>query len=104
MTMRITNIVLLGTALVAAPTLAQTAPAKNNAALKTAHTVDDGGARNGANSFTQAQAREHIAKSGFANVSGLTKDKSGIWHGSAKKGGHTVHVALDFKGNVSTAK
>ncbi|MDQ2762769.1 MAG: hypothetical protein M3Y22_04575 [Pseudomonadota bacterium] len=102
--MRITKIVLLGAALVAAPALAQTGPAKNNSALKTAHTVDDGGARNGANSFTQAQAREHIAKSGFTNVSALTKDKSGVWQGTAKKGGHTVHVALDFKGNVSTSK
>jgi len=100
--MRISTTILLGAALLASPALAQTAPAKNNAAIKTAHTVDDGQARRGANSFTQAQAREHIAKSGFTNVSGLTKDKQGVWRGTAMKDGHKVHVGLDFKGNVST--
>lgn len=102
--MRITRAILLGTALLATPALAQTAPAKNNVAIKTAHTVNDGGSRRGANSFTQAQAREHIAKSGFTDVSALTKDKHGVWRGTAKKGGSTVHVGLDFKGNVSTGK
>lgn len=102
--MRILSTLLLSTALVATPALAQTAPAKNNAAIKTAHTVDDGGARRGANSFTERQAREHIVKSGFTNVSALTKDRAGVWRGTAKKGGRTVHVGLDFKGNVSTGK
>ena len=102
--MRILTTMLLGTVVLAAPVLAQNAPAKNNAAIKTAHTVDDGGARRGANSFTERQAREHIAKSGFTNVSTLTKDKDGVWRGTAKKGGRTVHVGLDFKGNVSTGK
>jgi hypothetical protein len=102
--MRIAQTILLGAALIAAPALAQTAPAKNNTAIKDAHTVDDGGARSGANSFTQAQAREHIAKSGFTAVSALTKDKHGVWRGTATKGGHSVHVGLDFKGNVSTGK
>lgn len=101
--MRISTTILLGAALAAAsPVLAQNAPAKNNAAIKQVHTVNDGQARNGANSFTQAQAREHIVKSGFSNVSALTKDKSGVWRGTARKSGHTVHVGLDFKGNVST--
>ncbi|TPG52940.1 hypothetical protein [Sphingomonas glacialis] len=102
--MRIPTTLLLGTALLAAPALAQTGPAKSNAAIKTAHTVDDGASRGGANSFTQAQAREHIAKSGFTNVSALTKDDHGVWRGTAKKGGRSVHVGLDFKGNVATGK
>uniref|UniRef100_UPI0035CBE1BD hypothetical protein n=1 Tax=uncultured Sphingomonas sp. TaxID=158754 RepID=UPI0035CBE1BD len=102
--MRFTTAMLLGTAILATPALAQPAPAKNNAAIKTAHTVDDGGSRRGANSFTQGQAREHIAKSGFTDVSALTKDDHGVWRGTAKKGGQTVHVGLDFKGNVSTDK
>ena len=99
----------IGTALamaalaITAPTMAQTG-AKNNAALKTAHTVDDGGARNGANSFTQAQARAHIEHAGFTNVSALAKDEHGVWRGNAKKGGRTVHVGLDFKGNVTTTR
>ena len=31
----------------------------------------------------------------------LTKDKLGVWRGTARKGGATVHVGLDFKGNVA---
>jgi hypothetical protein len=101
--MRILTTIMVTTALgAAAPVLAQNAPAKDNSAVKTAHTVNDGRAQSGANSFTQAQAREHIAKSGFTNVSPLTKDDNGIWRGTARKHGHTVRVALDFKGNVST--
>ncbi len=88
---------------IGAPALAQNG-AKNNAALKTAHTVNDGGARNGANSFTQGQAREHIEHAGFAGVSALAKDGNGVWRGTAKRGGKLVRVALDFKGNVTTGR
>lgn len=102
--MRIATIALLGAALLASPALAQVAPAKNNVAIKDTHTVDDGTSRSGANSFTQAQAREHIAKSGFTHVSALTKDKHGVWRGTARKGGRSFHVGLDFKGNVSTGR
>lgn len=79
------------------------APAKSTSAIKTAHTVNDGKAEAGRNSFTEAQAREHIAKSGYANVSALAKGRDGIWRGTAQKNGGTVKVALDFKGNVSTS-
>jgi ABC-type transport system substrate-binding protein len=54
----------------------------------------------GANSFTQAQAKSRIEKAGYSNVSGLIKDKDGIWRGKASKGGETVDVALDYQGNV----
>lgn len=77
--------------------------AKGNAPLKPAHTVDDGAPKAGANSFTQAQARRHILKSGYDSVSGLTKGSDGVWRGLATKGGAQVSVALDFKGNVSEA-
>lgn len=100
--MRIATMILLGTGLaMATPALAQDG-AKDNAAIKDVHTVNDGGARSGANSFTRQQAREHIAKSGFSHVSMLAKDDHGVWRGTAQHDGHTVHVALDFKGNVST--
>ena len=102
--MRISTLILCGVVLAsAAPALAQDT-AKDNSAIKETHTVDDGKARTGANSFTEAQAREHIAKSGFTDVSALTKDKKGVWRGTAKKDGRQVHVGLDFKGNVSTGK
>lgn len=96
---------LLGAALMSlAPVALQAAPAKNNAALKDAHTVNDGGATRGANSFTEGQARTHIVEAGYAQVSALTKDANGVWRGTAVKDGHKVHVGLDFKGNVSTGE
>lgn len=100
--MQFRSFMLLGMAVLATPALAQSGTAKDNQAVKTAHTVNDGAARRGANSFTQNQAREHIAKSGFSNVSGLVKDAHGVWRGTARRGGRTVHVGLDFKGNVTT--
>jgi hypothetical protein len=54
----------------------------------------------GANSFTRAQARSRIEKAGYSNISGLVKDKNGIWRGTATKGGQNVSVALDYQGNV----
>lgn len=97
-----TTSTFIGVALLfSAPVLAQ-AGAKDNAAIKSAHTVNEGAASRGANSFTQTEAREHIAKSGFTHVSQLKKDKDGIWRGTAQKDGTTMRVALDFKGNVTT--
>lgn len=78
------------------------ADAKGNAPLKPAHTVNDGAAKRGANSFTQKQAQEHIEKSGFTGVSNLVKGDDGVWRGKAMRGGSSVDVAMDFKGNVST--
>jgi hypothetical protein len=64
----------------------------------------------GANSFTEAQAKSRIEAAGYSNVSGLSKDKDGIWRGKASMasstGGSTtlgstiVDVALDYQGNV----
>ena len=54
----------------------------------------------GANSFTEAQAKSRIEKAGYTNVSSLSKDKDGIWKGTASKGGTSVVVALDYQGNV----
>ena len=78
------------------------ADAKGNAPLKHTHTVDDGGAKKGANSFTQKEAQKHILNSGFTDVSALTKRKDGVWRGTATKDGVPMNVGLDFKGNVSS--
>jgi uncharacterized heparinase superfamily protein len=91
-----TIICLCAAALVTIPAVAQPG-AKSNAAIKTVHTVDDGSASRGANSFTERQAREHIAKSGYTDVSPLKKDKAGVWRGTARKDGVAVKVGLDFK-------
>ena len=102
------------TALVAAlglgpAALAQTSPpvggstAKGNAPLKHVHTVNDGAAKPGANSFTEGQARQHILNSGYTDVTGLTKGQDGVWRGTATHNGSPVSVAMDFKGNVTEA-
>ena len=57
----------------------------------------------GANSFTEAQARSQVEGQGFAQVSALVKDNDGVWRGTASKGGATMNVAVDFKGNVVSA-
>jgi hypothetical protein len=54
----------------------------------------------GANSFTRGQAKSRIENAGYTHVSGLAKDKDGIWRGKAYNGSATVPVALDYQGNV----
>lgn len=83
---------------------AQSAPPANpNAstpAVANKNANNPGAPATGANSFTEAQARSRIEGAGYSNVSGLTKDRDGIWRGKASKGGTTVGVALDYQGNV----
>lgn len=54
----------------------------------------------GANSFTEAQARDRMQDKGFANVTDLKKDDKGVWRGTAQKDGKSVSVALDYQGNI----
>ncbi|HZL01019.1 MAG TPA: hypothetical protein VFC47_14100, partial [Caulobacteraceae bacterium] len=70
--------------------------------VKDPHPENAGPPAKGANSFTERQAKRHIENSGYSNVTALTKDDSGVWHGSAMKGGKSYNVSLDFKGNVVT--
>jgi Peptidase propeptide and YPEB domain len=55
----------------------------------------------GANSFTEAQAKDRIEGAGFTQVTGLRKDDQGIWRATASKGGAQVNVSVDFRGNVT---
>ena len=48
--------------------------------------------------FTEKQARDHLSHLGYTNVSGLTKDESGVWHGFATKDGKTLTVAVAING------
>jgi hypothetical protein len=80
------------------------ADAKGNAPLKHRHTINDGSAKPGANSFTEGQARQHILNSGYTDVTGLTKGQDGVWRGTATHNGASVQVAMDFKGNVTEAQ
>ena len=106
MNFKVSTIALIAGLSLGGMAMAQDAPAggptaKGNAPLKNTHTVNDGTARQGANSFTQNEARKHILNSGYSSVSGLAKGKDGVWRGTAMKGGANFNVALDFKGNVT---
>lgn len=56
----------------------------------------------GANSFTQGQAMGHLTNGGYTNVTGLTQDDKGVWHGQAtNKSGKSVAVSVDYQGSVT---
>ena len=80
----------LATTVAIAQTPAVKSPSENNPAAPVP----------GANSFTEGQAKSRIEGAGYSDVSGLKKDANGVWTGSAKKGGQTVNVKVDFQGNV----
>lgn len=54
----------------------------------------------GANSFTEAQAKDRVVATGLMMPSPMTKDANGVWRGTATKDGKTVSIAVDYKGNV----
>ncbi len=75
-------------------------PGPGNNAVNTTSTNNPGAPVAGANSFTEGQAKSRIEANGFANISGLKKDDSGVWRGKAMKDGKSIDVSLDFQGNV----
>jgi len=100
-------ITVLAGAAVAGGASAQTAtpPANPNAsspAVSSPNANNPGAPAAGANSFTEGQAKSRIEGAGYSNVSGLVKDKDGIWRGKASKEGKIVDVGLDYQGNVVT--
>ncbi|CCB66540.1 hypothetical protein [Hyphomicrobium sp. MC1] len=87
----ITAFVVAGTDLA----VAQTTPP---AALKMAAET----AAPSSNLFTEEQARAHLAKSGYVDISPLTKNSNGDWRGTAVKDGKRVIVSVDVKANITT--
>ena len=75
-------------------------PSASTPAIANPNENNPGAPAAGANSFSEAQAKSRIEGAGYSNVSGLVKDKDGIWRGKASKGSATVNVALDYQGNV----
>lgn len=55
----------------------------------------------GANSFTQDQARARIEGAGFRNVTGLAQGPDGVWRGHGDREGRTFDVGFDFKGQLA---
>ena len=54
----------------------------------------------GSSNFTMNEARRHIETGGFSQVTGLKKDRDGIWRGKAIRNGAAVGVFCDYQGNV----
>lgn len=75
-------------------------PKPSTPAIATQDTNNAGAPAAGANSFTESQATSRIEAAGYTNVSGLTKDKDGVWRGKASKSGTSRNVSLDYQGNV----
>ncbi|MEB3047495.1 hypothetical protein CO652_13470 [Rhizobium sp. H4] len=93
---------ILGASAVAA--FAQTKPAPspdgNTPAVATPDTKNPTAPVEGANSFTEAQAKDRIADAGYTDVKGLKLDDKGIWMATGMKDGKAVAIALDYQGNI----
>lgn len=63
-------------------------------------TPEEGAPFEGANSFTEEQARDRAMAWNVTDVSALEKDDQGIWRGTGMVNGEAVNVAIDYKGNV----
>lgn len=98
---------ILAAALISASALsafAQATPAANSdgstPAVATPESKNATAPVEGANSFTQDQAKSRIEEAGFSDVKNLMKDDKGIWMAAGMKDGKTVNIALDYQGNV----
>jgi putative membrane protein len=57
----------------------------------------------GHNSFTEGQAVGHLTNAGYTNVTRMTQDDQGVWHGQATdKSGKAVLVSVDYQGSITT--
>lgn len=99
--------ILLAAALVSASSLtafAQTSPAPSTnvetPAVATPDTKNPTAPVEGANSFTEEQAKERLTEAGFTDVVGLKLDSKGVWRGTASKDGKSSQVELDYQGNI----
>ena len=82
--------------------VAQTASDGDAPAVATPDTKNPDAPVEGANSFTERQAKERIAEAGYTDVGELKLDDKGVWRGTATKDGKSVSVGLDYQGNVVT--
>ncbi|MDB5658609.1 MAG: hypothetical protein JWS10_1224 [Cypionkella sp.] len=69
----------------------------------TENAPEQGAPFEGANSFTEQQARDRAVAWNVTDVSTLVLDDQGIWRGEGKVNGAAVSVAIDYKGNVVTS-
>jgi len=88
---------------VATASFAQTTPSAegDTPAVATPDSQNPAAPVAGANSFTEAQAKERIEEAGYTDVKGLKLDDKGVWQATAMKDGKSVSVTLDYQGNVT---
>jgi len=85
----------------------QTGPAADpgaarNPAVKSPNDMTQAPLAKGHNSFTKGEASDRIQKAGYSDVKNLMLDADGLWQATAQQNGQSVHVALDYKGNVAS--
>jgi hypothetical protein len=100
------HIVLTAAALslVTSVAFAQGRPAQSgpqNPAVKSMHDNNSMTPVAGANSFTRSEAIKQIEAKGYTHVTGLKKDKDGVWRGKATKDGQAGPISVDYQGNVN---
>ena len=78
-----------------------TSEAPRNPAVDTTETAQQEALTPGANSFTEAQAREAIEKQGYTAIGALSQNENGIWSASATHDGAQKTVSVDYKGVVT---
>lgn len=93
---------LLGASALTAFAQTTTAPAAegDTPAVVTPDAMNSTAPVEGANSFTEAQAKERMEEAGYSEVSGLMLDGNGIWQAKGMKDGKSVAVTLDYQGNI----
>ncbi len=94
---------MIRTLTISAATLAFAVPALAAEAAAPAKTDANAVARLQLSQTSAAmQARQHLIRQGYINVSSLEQDGNGRWVGSAQKDGKTVYVAIRLP-NVGSA-
>jgi hypothetical protein len=76
--------------------------ATQNPAVKSPKNMINAPLAKGHNSFTKAEARRRIHSAGYTDVKVESLDADGLWQATAMQKGQSVHVALDYKGNVAS--
>lgn len=61
---------------------------------------EEGAPFEGANSFTEEQARDRAAAWQITGIGSLALDDKGIWRGTGTLDGTAVDFAIDYRGNV----
>jgi len=72
----------------------------NTPAVATPETKNPTAPVEGANSFTEAQAKSRIEEAGYSDVKDLKKDDKGIWMAAGMKDGKSVMISMDYQGNI----